>query len=371
MGNKPIISICIPTRNREKYLKECLDSIINQEGFNQKDIEIVISDNASTDKTTELVKWYQKKYINIRYYKNEENIGSENNLIKSTTYAEWDYIWFFSDDDIMSYNSMKIIKENIKKNDSDFIFCNFDQFSNNPYNINIKNNFKINKNYFFNGKKWFFEFITETNDRFFVNCNNYFYWMSIKLIKKSIYERNIHLINNIDREKNCFPQNEWLFFTSKDWTISIIKDSIVLYRTDNYSKHRASYLEHLNWNRVVIQLYKNIIKYNSKYIALPFLDQFSQWVNNILQNEYKIYLMYIPLKDFNNENYLKKINKFISDINIELWINIELIHKNFYIHIMEIILFIFPLFIRKFVYWALSDIYIFMRKKYLSIIWVK
>ena len=72
-SNKILLSICIPTYNREKCLQQCLDSIVNQKAFNAN-IEIVISDNASSDNTDELVKKYQEKYTNISYKKNKENL---------------------------------------------------------------------------------------------------------------------------------------------------------------------------------------------------------------------------------------------------------------------------------------------------------
>ncbi len=79
--NKPLLSICIPTYNRAPYLKELLDSIVcqfdDQEIYNQ--VEVIISDNASEDNTTEVVAEYQKKYENIRYFRNKENVGAAKN----------------------------------------------------------------------------------------------------------------------------------------------------------------------------------------------------------------------------------------------------------------------------------------------------
>lgn len=72
------VSICIPTYNRAPYLRKCLDSLICQPEFLQKEVEIVISDNCSTDNTAEIVKGYAVKYSNIRYYRNEENIRDRN-----------------------------------------------------------------------------------------------------------------------------------------------------------------------------------------------------------------------------------------------------------------------------------------------------
>jgi glycosyltransferase involved in cell wall biosynthesis len=82
MIKSPLITICIPTYNREKFLPETLDSIIEQDGFNIDDIEIVISDNASVGNTATIVQEYQKKYKNIKYFRNDENIGSDRNILK-------------------------------------------------------------------------------------------------------------------------------------------------------------------------------------------------------------------------------------------------------------------------------------------------
>lgn len=76
--NKYLVSICIPTYNRATYLKKCLDSLIWQPEFLHGDVEIVISDNCSTDNTREVVQRYRKKYSNIQYYKNETNIRDRN-----------------------------------------------------------------------------------------------------------------------------------------------------------------------------------------------------------------------------------------------------------------------------------------------------
>lgn len=75
---KYLVSICIPTYNRESYLKKCLDSLVYQPEFLKGDVEIVISDNCSTDHTRELVQRYKEKYSNIQYHRNKRNIGDKN-----------------------------------------------------------------------------------------------------------------------------------------------------------------------------------------------------------------------------------------------------------------------------------------------------
>ena len=77
-SQQPLLSICIPTYNRSKYLKKTLESIINQEEFKPENVEIVISDNCSTDDTEIVCREYSERYENIKYFRNTENIRDRN-----------------------------------------------------------------------------------------------------------------------------------------------------------------------------------------------------------------------------------------------------------------------------------------------------
>ncbi|MCI6468991.1 MAG: glycosyltransferase [Lachnospiraceae bacterium] len=76
--NKPLLSICIPTYNRANYLIKSIESIICQDEFKTKKVEIVISDNASTDDTELIATNYASQYENIFYFQNEKNINNNN-----------------------------------------------------------------------------------------------------------------------------------------------------------------------------------------------------------------------------------------------------------------------------------------------------
>ncbi|MDD2524542.1 MAG: glycosyltransferase, partial [Endomicrobiaceae bacterium] len=62
--NNPLLSICIPTYNRADYLNQSIQSIVNSDGFGDK-VEIVISDNCSTDNTEITCLQWSEKYTNI------------------------------------------------------------------------------------------------------------------------------------------------------------------------------------------------------------------------------------------------------------------------------------------------------------------
>lgn len=75
---QPLLSICIPTYNRSKYLKKSIESIISQKEFLEHMVEIIISDNASEDDTKTVATFFAQKYDNILYFRNDENVQDRN-----------------------------------------------------------------------------------------------------------------------------------------------------------------------------------------------------------------------------------------------------------------------------------------------------
>jgi len=97
MLEEKLISVCIPVYNGEKYIEETLNSISDQ---TYKNIEIIISDNASTDNTGTIVMKYLDKDTRIQYSRNEVNLGYSGNLNKLIDLAQSEYIAIFHADDI-------------------------------------------------------------------------------------------------------------------------------------------------------------------------------------------------------------------------------------------------------------------------------
>ncbi|MES2561786.1 MAG: glycosyltransferase family 2 protein [Pseudomonadota bacterium] len=90
------LSICIPTFNREKCLGELLDSIVAQR---VPEIEVIVSDDASSDHTADVVATYAAKLANLKYVRQETNIGLDLNFLVVVEHATSDYVWFMGDDD--------------------------------------------------------------------------------------------------------------------------------------------------------------------------------------------------------------------------------------------------------------------------------
>ena len=94
------LSIVIPVYNTAVYLKECLDSIINQTYSN---IEIICVDDCSPDNSAEIIKEYAAKDNRIKYIKHSENKKQGAARNTGIDAASGKYITFIDSDDYLSY----------------------------------------------------------------------------------------------------------------------------------------------------------------------------------------------------------------------------------------------------------------------------
>lgn len=102
--SSPLVSIGIPTYNRAKYLSQTVQSAINQSYGN---VEIIISDNASTDNTAELCEKFCSEHSNIRYYSHGLNQGSTFNFNSLLNNAKGEYFMWLGDDDWIDENYVR------------------------------------------------------------------------------------------------------------------------------------------------------------------------------------------------------------------------------------------------------------------------
>lgn len=115
----PKVSVIIPVYNIEKYLQECLDSVVNQ---TLKDIQIILIDDGSTDRSGEICQNYAEKYSFIEYYY-KENGGSASARNLGLEYANGEYIGFIDSDDWVEKDMYQKLYDTAKNEDADIIFC--------------------------------------------------------------------------------------------------------------------------------------------------------------------------------------------------------------------------------------------------------
>lgn len=104
------ISVCIPTYNRAQLLSELFDSLLKAGG---QSIEVVVSDNASTDSTYEVIEKYKDKFSNLIYWQWEKNEGPDKNFLKCVELATRDYCWLMGSDDSITIDAFDIVTSTI------------------------------------------------------------------------------------------------------------------------------------------------------------------------------------------------------------------------------------------------------------------
>lgn len=104
---KPKVSICVVTYNHEKYIQQCLQSIIDQK--TNFEFEIIIGDDCSTDKTREITEQFAEKYPNtVKLLTHSKNIGAVKNYIAVHEFASGEYIAHVDGDDYILPHKLQI-----------------------------------------------------------------------------------------------------------------------------------------------------------------------------------------------------------------------------------------------------------------------
>lgn len=125
------VSVCVPVYNVEPYLKECLDSLLNQ---TLKEIEIVCVNDGSTDNSLAILEDYASHNANIKVIsqKNQGLGGARNTGIKN---ASGEYIGFIDADDLADKDMYKLMYEAAKREHAEIAMCNVEFY---PPNVKTK-----------------------------------------------------------------------------------------------------------------------------------------------------------------------------------------------------------------------------------------
>lgn len=113
---KKELTIVVPTYNRheklDRLLKLLVEMIRGEQLSNQ--VSILVSDNASGDKTSEVVRKYMASCEFLAYSCNETNLGFDGNVFRAYSIADSEYVWFFSDDDLPDEDSLNLIIKTLR-----------------------------------------------------------------------------------------------------------------------------------------------------------------------------------------------------------------------------------------------------------------
>lgn len=120
------VSVIIPAYNIEDYIGKCLDSVLSQD-FDQSQMEIIVIDDGSTDKTGEVIDNYASKHNLIRpiHKKNEGVSAARNDGIEA---ANGEYIFFFDGDDFQEKETCRELIEIADRESADAVIYGYHRF---------------------------------------------------------------------------------------------------------------------------------------------------------------------------------------------------------------------------------------------------
>lgn len=319
------LSVIIPVHNTEKYLKRCLDSIVSQ---TFKDIEIIIVDDFSSGNCFEIIEEYRKNNKNIKYVKNEENLGSAWSRLNGLSEANGRYIHFVDSDDWVEKECYQKIYKYLGYKFEALYFngCYADDYKTWEYSFHISGNLKIY------GKRAAFD------KMFFNDAERRTLWS--RIFKRSIV---IKCAEFMPREKISVA-DDWilnlfiLFFVRKYRTVS---DIFYYYYQDNPNAMTAI-VENKKENQISFSKLENnlrqlYISYNS---VVNFLKQNKVW--NIYRYSWVLYIIrdlkYSFINPFDNfDSYFESLYK----VDKDKYIKESLIYFNSNVSNLKILNFIY------------------------------
>ena len=250
---KELVSIIIPVYNSEKYLRDCLESIVNQ---TYKNIEIILINDGSKDNSIKIINEYKEKDSRIIVI-DRENKGVLNTRIEGFKKANGKYITYVDSDDWIEKDAIEILYNKILEHSSDVVKCEFayndSKIANG--NLNTKNDKFIKKD----------EFEPSFYDMYLVNMNIHTVWA--QMFKKELLYKYIEDIDTSIAMGDDLEINIQLYKNID--SILFIPNTLYHYRYNNNSITNSVKVDNIKKNIIDItksyyHLYTNIENYNIK-----------------------------------------------------------------------------------------------------------
>lgn len=290
------VDILMATYNGEKYLKEQLESILNQTYTN---IRLLINDDCSTDKTIEILKEYEQKDNRIYVQYNNENLGSIKNFENLLSRVENKYFMLADQDDVWMPQKVEKSLDKITKENADLVFTDLEAVDENLKTItpSVVRYMGFKKN------------IDKYNDYKLVFLRNCVTGCTI-ISKKELIKKYIPIPN-----KEPMVHDWWMaLMIAQDGKLAFLDEPTIKYR--QHSKNQLGIFGMKNY----IQKFD---EYREKYINLK-IDQFKIYLENKemftnkklieLSQKAVIYLNNIKTKKYIN---IKNYKTFFELYNME------------------------------------------------------
>lgn len=303
--NNPYFSIIVPVYNTEKYLRRCLDSLVNQT-FN--DIEIIIVNDASQGNCKEIIEEYQKKDNRIKYIEHSENKSLLQARKTGNIASTGKYIMYVDSDDELDINTCQEIFNVIKNKDYDIIHFGtkiISDFDSKDIKWNLSTNrFNINSEFLLN----------EVIDKK-ISHNMWAKAFNINIIKKLIENISDIQIMNSEDMLQCLIA----FYFAKSYKV-IQKPLYIYYADIGVSNKNTNEIDIDKYDylcrstKIALDEFYNFLVKVKSNIAYGFL------FSKIYYNQYNY--LFEKIKN-NNEEYIKIIEKYFDKSIISQYLHLQ------------------------------------------------
>ncbi len=290
----PKVSVIIPVYNVEKYLRESLDSVVNQ---TLKEIEIICIDNKSQDTSLDILKEYASKDERIIIFENETNLkqGLARNF--GIEKAKGEYVFFVDGDDFIKNDCIEKMYNKAKKDYSDITICCWALYDDKTSKINNKHVYALLKQIpeHYNDKTFNWRDIKEA-----------IFWQSSvpwdKIYKREfLIEKDVKFPGGVFFEDNVFVYDA--FFKSSK--ISILREILIYYRTNRKgavtNTRDKTFFDYLKIFNLIGENLKKIDLYDEmKYQYLDYKIITLVWWYKKIKLRYKKKFYEIIREDFKN-----------------------------------------------------------------------
>ena len=287
--NNELISIIVPIYNTEKYLHQCLDSILNQTYTN---FEVLLVNDGSTDSSGIICQEYVERDSRFRYFeKDNGGVASARNL--GLEHSEGTYITFIDSDDWVEQNYLDVLYTALKENDTDVAISTYKRFAQDSV-FYLRSYSKENDEFLNIGKRnrnSFLEILPKLGE-----LDHSFYSISSKLIKRKI------IGNLLFDEQVSYAEDLNFFFHLYLGVESVVyvRDYTYIYRT-----HDASTSQNVNELKALqeLEIYKSMFQQIDR-MGLPTFYYFKRMENVVI---YRI-------SGFPTSKAIREYESFVSEV---------------------------------------------------------
>lgn len=230
---KPLISVYVVTFNQEKYIAECLDSILEQNG--DFSLEIIVADDCSTDRTPEIVRKYCESFPNsVRAILQDKNVGPNRNITDVLTACNGKYIAHMDGDDLMLPNKLQKQVEVLESNNDIAVVChNMRVFEDSdPNNFYLYNKKSLNTIRDFNDVLKYGSMFCNSSNMFRASClEKQPVYLPVKVVGDWLFHMQklrSGKVFFINETLGCYRRNEGSVVRINQKNIQLIMDDLLL-----------------------------------------------------------------------------------------------------------------------------------------------